>query len=300
MLKVEHLEKILSDNQNTFKLQDITFSLPKGYICGLIGENGAGKTSLIKSLIGLYRLDQGNVYVDGMNLAVHEAAVKDMLGLVLDESYYDIKMTLEQIGIFYGALYSKFSMDQYLEKLEEFQLDKKQKFKSLSKGMRIKVQLAFALSYDAKMFLFDEPTAGLDQNFREEFLKLCTELVSDGEKSVLVSSHITEDLDQIADYIAYMQKGKMLFFESKEILCDRFLIVKGENYKCKLLPKEAVVHMEQGEYSSSAMVVNSRRLRLDETLEKHRPNIREFMYYFVKGGSANAENIAEKYLQSNN
>lgn len=296
MLKVEHLEKIFSDNQNSFKLQDISFSLPKGYICGLIGENGAGKTSLIKSLLGLYRLDRGNVYVAGRNLAVHEAAVKDMLGLVLDESCYDIKMTLEQIGIFYGELYSNFSMDNYLRKLDEFHLDKKQKFKYLSKGMRIKVQLAFALSHGAKLFLFDEPTAGLDQSFREEFLKICTELVSDGEKSVLISSHITEDLDRIADYIAYMQKGKMLFFESKEVVCDRFLIVKGEDYKCRLLPKEAVVYMEQGEYSSSAMVVSSRRLRLDRALEKHRPNIGEFMYYFVKGGSANAENIAEKYL----
>lgn len=299
MLRVEHLDKKLSDGKSTFRLQDISLHLPKGFICGLIGENGAGKTSLIKSLIGLYRMEQGNIYINGLSLAEKEAEVKDMLGLVLSECYFEKNMTLEQIGIFYGEFYSKFDRNQYLKYLVIFNLDKRQKFKKLSSGMKIKVQLAFALSHDAKLFVFDEPTAGLDREFREEFLNICANIVSDGEKSILISSHITEDLDRIADYIGYMQKGRLLFFDTKENLCDSFWVVKGENYKCKLISKKEVVYMEEGRYSTSAMVFAGRRAHIDNGLEKYRPNIREFMYYLVKGGEENAKAVAEKYMEIN-
>lgn len=299
MLRVEHLDKKLSDGKSTFRLQDISLYLPKGLICGLIGENGAGKTSFIKSLIGLHRLEQGNIYINGFNLAEKEAEIKDMLGLVLGECYFEQNMTLEQIGIFYGELYSKFDMNQYLKYLLAFNMNRKQKLKKLSTGMKIKVQLAFALSHNAKFFVFDEPTAGLDREFREEFLDICTNLVSDGERSILISSHITEDLDRIADYIGYIQKGSLLFFDTKENLCDNFWIVKGEHYKCKLIPKKEVVYMEEGKYSTSAMVFAGRRAHIDNGLEKYRPNIREFMYYLVKGGEENAKAVAEKYMEIN-
>jgi len=205
-------------------------------------------------------------------------------------------MTLEQIGIYYGDLYESFHMQKYLDCLQQFKLDAKQKFKELSTGMGIKVQLAFALSYDAKLYIFDEPTAGLDKTFREEFLQICTEIVSDGERSVLISSHITEDLDRIADYIAYIQNGELLFCNTKEDLLDHFYFVTGEGYKCKLIPKEQIVYMEEGEYSTNAMVVRTKFTKLDESLEVRRPNTREFMYYFVKGGVDNAKAIAKKYL----
>lgn len=142
----------------------------------------------------------------------------------------------------------------------------------------------------------DEPTAGLDKHFREKFLKICTELVADGEKSILIATHITEELDRIADYIAYMQKGRMLFYTESYKMCERFRIVTGENYKCNLIPDEAVVYKEKNTYSTSAMVVNSKWYRIEDGLEKHIPDIREFMYYFVKGGEKNAKVIAEKYL----
>ena len=287
MLKVEHLGKF----------KDLSFYLPKGYICGLIGENGAGKTTLMRVLAGLYH-SPGTILINGRNLRDEEDVVKDSLGLIMQDDFFEGKMTLEQIGIFYGELYKAFDMTMYLEYLNRFQLDCKQKYKNLSKGMKIKLQFAFALSHDAKLFLFDEPTAGLDKHFREEFLELCTQIVSDGERSILIASNITEDLDRIADYIAYMQAGKMLFFLPKEDLCDSFFIVSGEDYKCNLIAEEAVVYKEKGTYSTSAMVVGKKRFLLDESLEKRRPNIREFMHYFVKGGKQNAEIIAQKYLHN--
>lgn len=142
----------------------------------------------------------------------------------------------------------------------------------------------------------DEPTAGLDKHFREDFLRLCTELVSDGEKSIIISSHITEDLDRIADYIAYMQAGRLLFFKPKDAACEHFRIVTGPVYKCKLIPREAVVYMEEGTYSSTAMVIRDKCILVDRELQEHTPDIRELIHYLVKGGKENAENIVEKYF----
>ena len=297
MLQVKHLCKKLTDKNHVFRIEDVTFRLPKGHIYGLIGENGAGKTSLIRLLCGLYEMDNGEIVIDGCSMAENERDAKSKLGLVLDESFYDKEMTLEKIGYHYGDMYTEFSMEQYLKLLSRFQLDKKSKFKTLSKGKAIKVQLAFALSHNAKCFLFDEPTAGLDKAFREEFLRICAELVSDGVRSILISSHITGDLDRIADYIGYIQQGKLLFSCTKEYLSDRFLIVQGEDYKCRSIHKEAVVYMEKGEYSTSGMVICSKHFTMDEALENHKPDIREFMYYFVKGGREHAEAIAEKIVE---
>lgn len=300
MLNVEHLHKTFSNKNNTFRLDDISFTLPKGYICGLVGENGAGKSSLIKCLAGLYYPDSGSIYAGGMPFYENEAKIKDMTGLVLDTGFYNQNLSLQKIGMLYGGLYSNFSMDKYIGYLVRFNLDPQKKFKHLSKGMKTKTQIAFALSHNARLFLFDEPEAGLDQDSREELLKICTSLVSDGERSVLISSHITEDIDRIADYIGYIQNGRLLFFLPKENLCDQFSIVKGESYKLKLIPKEKIVYMEEGKYSTSAMVAGGKKYLSDKTLEVYKPGIGEFMYYFVKGGNENAKNIAERFIKINN
>ena len=294
MLQVNNLDKKLSGTEN-FHVDNVSLHIPGGYICGLIGENGAGKTTLIRILMGLYNTS-GDVVINGHDMRTDEAAAKDDLAVVFDEGFFQQDMSLEQIGIFYGELYSRFDMSTYLEYLKRFELDKKKRYKKLSKGMKTKAQFAFALSHDAKLFLLDEPTAGLDRHFRDEFLKICADLVSDGSRSILISSHITEDLDRIADYIAYMQDGKLLFVLPKDELCDRFRLVTGEDYKCNLISKDAVVYKEKSEYSTSALVINKKCFLIDRELEVHTPDIREFMHYFVKGGKQNAEAVAKRYL----
>ena len=195
MLQVNNLDKKLSGTEN-FHIDNVSLHIPGGYICGLIGENGAGKTTLIRILMGLYNTS-GDVVINGHDMRTDEAAAKDDLAVVFDEGFFQQDMSLEQIGIFYGELYSRFDMSTYLEYLKRFELDKKKRYKKLSKGMKTKAQFAFALSHDAKLFLLDEPTAGLDRHFRDEFLKICADLVSDGSRSILISSHITEDVGRI-------------------------------------------------------------------------------------------------------
>lgn len=292
MLQVEGINKKFK----RFSIKDVNFHLPKGYICGLIGENGAGKSTLIKLIIGLYQTDSGRILVDGMEFREHESEIKDMLGVILEECLFDKHLTLYQNACLYGPLYSAFDKEVFLGYLERFHLNPKQKLKKLSKGMLIKFQLAFALSHNAKLFIFDEPTAGLDLEFREEFLGICTNLIADGERSILISSHLTEDLDRIADYLAYMQKGELLFCKSRDEVCDRFVIVKAENYKLRLIPKEILVYMEEGEFGGSAMVVTGKRFSFDKDYYLERPDIQEIMYYLTKGGYENAKNIIQTYL----
>lgn len=189
MLQVNNLDKKLSGTEN-FHIDNVSLHIPGGYICGLIGENGAGKTTLIRILMGLYNTS-GDVVINGHDMRTDEAAAKDDLAVVFDEGFFQQDMSLEQIGIFYGELYSRFDMSTYLEYLKRFELDKKKRYKKLSKGMKTKAQFAFALSHDAKLFLLDEPTAGLDRHFRDEFLKICADLVSDGSRSILISSNIS-------------------------------------------------------------------------------------------------------------
>lgn len=292
MLRVENLNKKLT----SFSLNDISIHIPKGYICGLIGENGSGKSSFIKTVIDIYRRDSGSVFVDGMEFDANEAKIKDMLGLVADWLPFDDGMSPEAVAKAYGRFFTKFDKVMFLDYLNRFNVPKDKKIKKLSKGMKIKFQLAFALSHDAKLFLFDEPTAGLDTDFRAKFLDICTGLIADGEKTVIFSTHLTNDLDKAADYIAFMQEGRMLFAVSKEELLDRFVYVQAENYKLRLIPKEMVVYMEEKSYGGSALVVNSRRFVLDGAYDKRRPDIGEIMYGFVKGGDKHAWDIVQKYM----
>ncbi|MBQ4283147.1 MAG: ABC transporter ATP-binding protein [Lachnospira sp.] len=293
MLKVDGLNKTFYG----FSLKNIDLHIPKGYICGLIGENGAGKSTLIKTIIGLYKMEEGSVVVDGMKFDSNEAQIKDMLGIVLDECIYNPGYTPLKIGKLYGPLYTHYEESAYLDWLKKFNVPADKKIKQLSKGMQIKFQLAFALSHKAKLFIFDEPTAGLDSDFRKEFLDICMELIEDGERSILFSTHITEDLDRVADYITFIQDGEILLSMTKEELCSRFVYVQAENYKLKLLKPTSVVHREEGTYGGSALVVNSKQVPLDNDYEKRVPTVEEVMYYFVKGGKAHAKDIIELYVK---
>lgn len=292
MLKVNHLKKRLMN----FKIEDICFELPKGYICGLIGANGCGKSSLIKLILGMYEPEEGSVLVNGMDFNQHEAQIKQMLGVVTDENFFDMDATAAQNAKLYGGMYASFDYEKFKQYLVQFGVAADKKLKKLSKGTQMKFQLAFALSYDAKLFLFDEPTSSLDEAFRKEFLNICTKLIEDGEHSILLATHLTQDLDRAADYIVYMHEGRLVLTAAKEDLCRRFMLVKAENYKLRLLPPKALVYMEEGKYGGSALVVNSRQFALDDAYEKKQPNIEELMYYFTKGGIHHAADLYQNFM----
>lgn len=275
--------KGISKQLGTFKLNDISLELPEGYICGLIGPNGAGKTTLLHLLLGLYRPGAGEILIDGMSYEENEQEIHDMIGTVLLEELFDSALTLRQNGDEYGRYYQKYDAAVLEEYLHRFGLEPGRAYKRLSKGEKLKFQFAFALAHDAKLLVLDEPTGNFDVSFREEFFKVLKEFIADGKRSVVLSTHLTEDLDQVADYICYLEKGNSIFAGDIEELHDTYRLVTGEEYKVKLLRKEDIIHMEKGKYGTKALVKYRPRCAYD-SLVVTIPTIEELMYFITKRG----------------
>lgn len=272
----------VSKKIGSFSLKEISLQLPKGYIMGLVGQNGAGKTTLLHVLLGLYKADKGNVRVFDREYAQDENVIREQIGVVLQERLFENHKTLLENGDYYGSFYKQYDREKLLHQFNRFGLVPEKKYKSLSKGEELKFQFAFALSYSPKLLVLDEATGNFDPEFREEFLKELKDFIADGEHSVILSTHLTEELDRIADYIAYMEKGKLLFAYDVETMRDRYRIAVGETYKVKLLPQDRVVHMEQGAMGSRALVRHRRNYPYDKELTVTIPTIEELMYFITK------------------
>ena len=271
----------VSKKIGTFHLQHITLELPKGYIMGLIGPNGSGKTTLLHLLLGLYKPTEGEIAINGRHYDTEEHAIHEEIGTVLQERLFEDYRTLEENANYYGKYYKNYSTDQLKNDLKRFGLDPKRRYKGLSKGEELKFQFAFALAHAPKLLLLDEPTGNFDPEFREEFLAILKDFIADGEHSVILATHLTEDLDRMADYITYLEKGEMLFSMDIESLKDTYRMVSGENYKVKLLPPENIIYMEQGTYGTKALIRHRRRFTYDG-LAVARPTIEELMYFMTK------------------
>lgn len=210
-----------------FTLDDVSFSLPRGYIMGLVGPNGAGKTTLVRLILNLARPDAGEIRVFGLDPAVAEADVRSRIGFVHENpSFYDA-LPVERAGAVMGSFYCTWDDARFRALSAEFELPLRRPVRSLSRGMRTRFALAVALSHGAELLLLDEPTSGLDPVFRRELLDRLAGVIEDGEASILFSTHITSDLDRIADYVTFLQRGRMVFSATREEVLARWALVKG-------------------------------------------------------------------------
>lgn len=311
MLLIEHLYKKLPE----FELKDISFHLPKGYIMGLVGLNASGKSVLLKTICNIYHKDSGSVFIDGLSMEDSERQIKNMLGIVLTENFYENNFSVEKNGYYFGQSFDHYNHDVFLRYCRQFQIAPDKKLKKLSKGQQMKFQIAFALSHEATLLIMDEPTGNLDQAFRLEFIQLLQELIADGKRSVLLSTHQTDTLDQIADYITFLHKGKIVFSMNKEELFEQYRIVSGCEEAIFSLPSPWVIYRERGQYNSMAMTYNPDftpdpvqtaryaepmpaiqgnpddcrqflRLLSEKDLTVHLPTLEEIMFFRVKGGIA--------------
>ncbi len=217
----------LSKSFENFQLHDITFALPKGYIMGLIGPNGSGKTTTIKLILNMLKRTNGEVKILGFDNITDEQEAKRNLGVVFDSNYFSDEWKISQVEKSVSAFYENWNTQRFSEILKKFHILPSKRVKELSKGMQMKLMLACAFSYDAKLLILDEPTSGLDPVSRDELLNILSEYIEDGEHSVLFSTHITEDLERAADYITYISYGELFFSGSKDEFVDSFKIVKG-------------------------------------------------------------------------
>ncbi|MCM1162357.1 MAG: ABC transporter ATP-binding protein [Roseburia sp.] len=289
MLQVEHVSKKLGN----FCLREISFHLPKGYIMGLIGLNGAGKTSLLSLMLGLYSMDEGKIFIDGLDIEAQEALAKDEIGFVLAEELFSGQLSLKANADLYGKYYSQYEKDLFLQYCQQFSLNPEKKLYKHSKGEKLKFQFAFALSHQPKLLVLDEPTANFDPEFRQHFFRILTGFIKDGEHSVILATHLTEDLDRIADYITFLNQGRLEFCMDRKELENSYRLVSGENYKINLLPKDSIICKEKGSYGTKALVKHSRWSDYDKELLVSVPAIEDIMYFILKGERGNASNRME-------
>lgn len=222
-LKVEGLSR----KYRRFRLKNVSFEIPPGNILGLLGRNGAGKTTTIRILTGNTSADRGNIWLNGVNMRKNRTDVQARTGFVLDEHMFLETESLWKNGLVFGRFYPDFTEERWKRWLSVCGLDKSERLGWLSQGSRMKFQFAFAMAHRPRLLLLDEPTGNLDAVFRKEFLGMLQEAVEEEQLSVLFSSHLTSDLEQVADRIALIEQGEILYTDSVEHLLSRYCRIKG-------------------------------------------------------------------------
>ncbi|MGN1166421.1 MAG: ABC transporter ATP-binding protein [Lachnospiraceae bacterium] len=248
MFRLESVKKQYKD----FVL-DVTMEVRTGYVTGVIGKNGAGKTTAFKAGLGLIHLDGGEVTVFGKPLAKLDEKDKEMIGVVLADSGFCGYMNIKDWVSVLEHMYSNFQKQFFLDKCEAFELPLKKQIRDFSTGMKRKLQLIAALSHDAKLLILDEPTAGLDVVARDELLTLLREYMEDGERSILISSHISGDLEGLCDDIYMIDEGRILFHEEADRLLDSYGLLKMTKEQYEKVEKEHLLRVKKEEYGYSAL-----------------------------------------------
>lgn len=279
-LEIKNLEK----KYDKFHLKNINLSIPKGTIMGFVGTNGAGKSTTMKAILQLVRADAGEVFIDGQKINEKDMQWKEEIGVVLDEIHFYETLTPKKVGNILKNAYKKWNMTQYQQYLNQFELPKDQEIKTFSKGMKVKLSLATAMSHDAKLLILDEPTSGLDPIVRDEILDCFLDFVQNEENSILVSSHITTDLEKIADYITFIDQGKLLLTASKDELLYDYGILRCKKSEFETIEKEDILAYKLQEYQVNVLVNQKERMQkkykdfiMDST------TLDEIMLLFVKG-----------------
>jgi ABC-2 type transport system ATP-binding protein len=244
-----------------FTLAGVSFTVPRGYIMGLIGPNGAGKTTTLKLILGLLRRDGGAIRAFGLDPAREGARVRSRIGFVHDEPSFYGHLTLAQNAALVARFYPTWDADVFRGRADAFELPLRKRFGALSRGTKMKFALALALSHRAELVLMDEPTSGLDPVFRRDLLDTLTELLQDERTTILFSTHITSDLERIADYITLIQNGRLVFSAAKDDILERWALVKGGPELLERLPPGYFRGIRRGAYGFEALTDDATEAR---------------------------------------
>ena len=265
-----------------FILDNISFSLPRGAILGLVGENGAGKSTTIKLIMNAIQRDSGMIRVLGEdNTGKAFADVKQDIGIVLDEAYYPEVLNAAQVGAVMKRTYLRWDETAYQNHLKLLDIPLKKQFREFSRGMKMKLAIAVALSHQPKLLILDEATSGLDPMVRDEILTLFNDFTRDEEHSILLSSHIVSDLEKVCDYIAFLHKGKLVLCEEKDRLLEKYAIVKTTQSLLDQYPADTVISSKAGPYGVEALV---RKERLPHGVQTEFTTLETIILFLAKGG----------------
>ncbi|NLU51669.1 MAG: ABC transporter ATP-binding protein [Clostridiaceae bacterium] len=277
--------KNLKKSFDGFSLNNISFTLEKGYIMGFIGPNGAGKSTTIKLIMNLIKKDDGEIKIFGLDNIRYEKEVKNRIGFVYDENYFYEELTVTEMKNVISPFYKKWSDNVFNKYIREFSLPKDKKIKELSKGMKMKFAIAVALSHDAELFIMDEPTSGLDPIIRSELLDILSYLIQDENKSVFFSTHITSDLDKIADYITFINKGSIVFSCPKDDILENYGLVKGPKELINSDVRKHFIGIKEKQFGFEALTDNRQQVRriLGDGAIIDKPSLDDIMLYYARG-----------------
>ena len=280
-IELSHINKSFGD----FAIRDLNLTVPSGTICGLVGENGAGKSTTIRLLMGALRPDSGTASVLGTDVSSPEfREVKEDIGVVLDEAYFPESLNAVQVGKIMATTYRRWDQKLYDGYLKRFDLPEKKQFKDFSRGMRMKLAIAVALSHQPRLLVLDEATAGLDPIVRDEVLDIFNEFTREEDHSILISSHILSDLEKLCDYIAFIHKGDLLFCEEKDQLLEEYGIFEDSRENLDCLQPEAIVAREESRYGGVRALVKRDLAPAGFHLEK--PTVEDVVLFLVKGAKS--------------
>ncbi|WP_404988250.1 ABC transporter ATP-binding protein [Clostridium culturomicium] len=275
----------LTKKYKNFKLDDISFVIPKGFIMGFIGENGAGKTTTIKLIMNILQKDAGEIKVFGKENVKHEREIKERIGFVYDDCFYYENLSIRDNGKIIAGFYKAWDWNVFNKYLRKFNLDDKQKVKELSKGMKMKFAIAIALSHKAEFIILDEPTSGLDPVMRRQVLEMLQQVMEDENVGMLISSHITSDLERIADYITYIKNGKIVFSMSIPELQDEYVMIKGNKNLLREIDRNIIYGLIETPYGFEGITREISKIEsgVKKQLVIEKPSIEEIMVAVNKG-----------------
>ena len=280
ILEVKNLNKKYKD----FQLKNVNLSLPKGMIMGLIGENGAGKTTTIKAILNIINTDSGEIKIFGLDNKKEEKKIKQDIGVVLDDSFLSEYLNPIDINKIMKNFYQNWDEKLYFKYIDEFKLPKNKISKDYSSGMKMKLKIAVALSHHPKLLILDEPTSGLDPVARNEILDIFQDFIQDEEHAILVSSHITSDLEHIADYITFINNGEIVLTKTKDELLDRYGIVKCSEQEFKKINKTDYLKYKKNRYEYEILVENKNEFKRKYDIQIiDKPTIEDIMLIYIKG-----------------
>ena len=277
-IEVNNLNKVYDG----FELKDVCFKLETGTIMGIVGENGAGKSTIIKGILNLINIDSGDIKIFGKDFKENASEIKKDISVVFDESYFHDNLKLPDIDKIMKNIYPNWDKNKFLKYTNHFKLPNNKRVKDFSRGMKMKLSIAVALSHNAKLLILDEATSGLDPVVRDEILDIFLDYIQNEDCSIFIASHITSDLEKVADYITFVNNGKIIFSENKDELIYNSGVVKCSEKDIDKISKEDIVGIRKNTFGCEVMVSDRAKYEnigfvIDKT------NLEEIILFKVRG-----------------
>ena len=283
VIEVKNVTKDYGD----FKIDNISFAVPEGSVCGFIGQNGAGKTTTIKAILDVINVDAGEIFVFGQDVKIDSARLREDIGVVFDEMGFHEFMTGKDINIMMKNIYKNWDENVFFEYLKKFSLPSKKPCGDFSRGMRMKLQIAVALSHNAKLLIMDEPTSGLDPIVRNEMLQIFREYVIEEDHTILLSSHITGDLEKLADEVVFINGGRIVLAGNKDEILEKHGLLKCKKDELRDISDELIVHTEVETFGVTVLVNDKNACaKLYPQMVIEQASLEDIMLFYVSRATA--------------